>query len=1126
MKTLVTAHIVQFSLWEYETFQMSQGGTAIIGPNGAGKTSLIDAVQIAMVGGHGQHLHFNAQSVHKDARTIRAYALGTMRSGDGENGVITRKRDEALSYITLVFQGEDERDVLSAGICIHATASESRTLGLYVFPGVALKLEHHLEDVGDNGKAPIEWDIFCQHGRSFARSAGRVPTITSQPETYVRELLHNIQQNVDPRRFLRAFGHSINLKAVSSVGDFLRGYLIEATPIDKRGTLQHIKTLRALSQQVEQTKEQIVQLEDIEKRYAKVAELRRKAAVDEAVRLQFASESAGETVTRLEHSVAALSQCVEDARRDLPDLEELRNSLQNTYETLLQEFSADPDAQQPAQLRSLREARSNTVSQTRKEVNRLSLQLRTTLQEISDSCDGETAGWIREIRQSLNRWDGWASSGYVATVTEMEEAIDVLRGVTTSLQTLLESAREADNAAKQEVLSSEGKLNALRKGSRITDENVAKAVELLDRAGINSEPVAGLVDVTDIQWQGPIETFLGPHRLALLVQAGHEDAAVELIRRMKINDVTIIQPEHLKNELDRKPAPDTVAALLQSPNAVALAYLRRILGRMKRVETEAELRREDRALTTDYMLSANGGTKRIRPLPQDRWILGVKLTNEDRAAMMDENRKVLQMAHDANNRFKKLEKALNMVQSTLQQVTKTGYELAITSFETASNEFDATQNPDTIPVPDRVAVLQAKVKAAKTEADKGNTVFEERKTQLTEASTNLKNLQPQLDFSRDKHQKLLQDLTAAMADADWDHELAKTEYDRLSSMSNEGLVEMLTNLDSKRQQWLKQIEATGLEARDAFINFINDHSIELFEERNDWRLAHKWVSSHIGKLKDSTLADYEIQAKEARQAAEESFKSDVKFKMREAILRVRQEIKDLNKILETCPAFTNGEKYQFVANVSPAHKSLYEQIISNSGESEMDLFSQPETQVNIMALLEASESGQDKGNNPLEDYRLLFNFDLEIRQDGKVVDLLSKRMGVASNGEHRVPFYVIAGAALATAYRIRPGVARSGAGLMILDEAFYGMDAQNTFVTAEFLKSLGLQLLMAGPDSDVGKLAPLLDNYYDLVRYGADVFVDHVRVKEPARRLLSSDIPLLHPELLDAKEAQLIAGSL
>ena len=145
MKTLVAVHVVQFSLWDYETFQISPGGTGVIGPNGAGKTSLVDAVQIAMVGGHGQHLHFNAQSVHKDSRSIRAYALGTMRSGEGEQGVVSRKRDVALSYISLVFRGEDPSDVLSAGICIHATTADQRVMGLYVLPGVELKLEHHLK---------------------------------------------------------------------------------------------------------------------------------------------------------------------------------------------------------------------------------------------------------------------------------------------------------------------------------------------------------------------------------------------------------------------------------------------------------------------------------------------------------------------------------------------------------------------------------------------------------------------------------------------------------------------------------------------------------------------------------------------------------------------------------------------------------------------------------------------------------------------------------------------------------------------------------------------------------------------------------------------------------------------
>jgi chromosome segregation protein len=40
---------------------------------------------------------------------------------------------------------------------------------------------------------------------------------------------------------------------------------------------------------------------------------------------------------------------------------------------------------------------------------------------------------------------------------------------------------------------------------------------------------------------------------------------------------------------------------------------------------------------------------------------------------------------------------------------------------------------------------------------------------------------------------------------------------------------------------------------------------------------------------------------------------------------------------------------------------------------------------------------------------------MDIKVDGVVVEKLSKRMGKGSNGEHRVPFYVIAGAALAAA---------------------------------------------------------------------------------------------------------------
>lgn len=1126
MKTLVAVHVVQFSLWDYETFQISPGGTGVIGPNGAGKTSLVDAVQIAMVGGHGQHLHFNAQSVHKDSRSIRAYALGTMRSGEGEQGVVLRKRETALSYISLVFRGADPVDVLSAGICIHATTADQRVMGLYVLPGVELKLEHHLEDLGDRGKAPIDWELFAEFGRSRVRAAGRTPTITTRPETYMQELLHNVQQGVDVRKFLRAFGHSINLKAVSSVGDFLRGYLVEATPIDKRGTLQHIKTLRTLGRQIEDVTAQVVRLEVIERRYAKVAGLHRQAAVARAVGLQVRLEEADETAAGLGAEIAELESRLNQARQDLPHLVQMHGTLHTAYERVFAQLGADPEAQKPAQLEQLRKAHGATVQQARREVERLALQLREAMLETAVALEARYAPKAKAVEDEMKRWDSWAKAGYIATPEQLKAALDILAACEVQLSGERSLARQEEQGAKSVARSAKAKLQAVNQGKRITDGDVATAAAFFEQAGIAYEPVASLVQVTDLRWRGPIETFLGPHRLALVVEAGREDEAVDLIRRQRVNNVTVVQPEHLRDDIGRAPAPDSVAALLDSANPVALAYLRRILGRMKRVETTEQLRREPRAMAMDYMLSANGGTKRIRPLEEQSWMLGVKLTNEDRVAAVNESRTAANAERDASVYLERVEAAFVKVQAALQQVTQVSYASAVAQHASATRDLNATSDPAAVPVSERLKALRTEVEEARNQSvNAGNTLHDHR-VDINGMETTLSIRTPQLTQARDGLAKMEKAHADAIRHPDCDHDLLPLEYDRLlATIQSTGFEQALVELEQHGRQLDSNIQAALAVARDGFVDFINEYSIGLVDERSDWRKAQEWVGRHIKKLNDSTLKDYRKQADDAREAAEQSFRSDVKFKMREAIHRVGQEIRDLNAILKTCPAFTNGEKYQFQAKPSPAHKELYDLIVAPPEASGEDLFSQQGVQNNLMALLEDSESGKERGNNPLEDYRLLFNFDLQIIQDGKVVDLLSKRMGVASNGEHRVPFYVIAGAALATAYRIRPGVAHVGAGLMILDEAFYGMDAQNTYVTATFLKSLGLQLMMAGPDSDVGKLAPLMDNYYDLARYGADVFPEHVVVKEAAHALFSSDIPMLHPELINTAEAELLAAA-
>lgn len=1127
MKALHAVHIVQFSFWDYETFEVAAGGTAFIGPNGAGKTSLVDAIQIAMVGGHGQHLHFNAQSVQKDARSLCDYALGTMRSGEGDKGVLTRKRDHALSYITLVFKGEREQDYVSAGMCIAASGQDKshRVLGLYVLPGMKLELPDHLEDRGEDGKAPCDWGVFEAECRNRAKAVGLTPTFTNKPETYVSELLHSIQradQPIDTRRFLRALGHSINLKHVSSVGDFLRGYLVQATPIDKQGTLRHIKTLRRLNQQIDEVKEQLVRLADLERRFGAIATHHRTRAAAVATKLRLQVESADEQVAKLAGDIEALDERIAGAAAAIETLAELESVRQEDYNKVLQDQVNDPERKSTEEAGELKKSYAQALKLAKHGPDDASLQVRTVLLELSEALKERAAQEAEALRSLHDTWEENALKGLVPGLGEMQDALATLARSKSTVTDIVRSDGVAALEADKRLEAAKGKQSAARSGSRIRDEDVGRVLALFEQEGIECQPVASLVRVTDLNWQGAIESFLGRNRFALVVKAGREQDAVRLIRRKQIPEVTVVQPNHLRDAMHISPEPRSVAALLKSDNAVALAFLRRILGKMRQVETEAELEEHSRALTADYMLSANGGTRRLRPLDQGGWVLGIQISSKDREDLRQELVDAANKVDKASARSSRSSAAQAKLAALLTSLTLEKYQLRLSDYESAKRNQESLGLVPTS-MSERLKSLQKQVAQAHEDWERARTATTDKRIQKSAWETDKKAKENDLENWQVRLRQMGEELDEATGDIDYDPEQAAAAYERaLPILSKAGLAEALAFLEREKQIADTKLPGMTQLVMADFSGFIGEQSINLVEERSDWRKARRWVAGHVKRLTDSTLVEYKAQAEAAREAAELAFRSDVKYRLREAIQKVEHEIRDLNRMLDTCPPFTGGEKYRFVADISPAHRALYDLIVRqpDDGASE-SLFESNDVQNKLLSLMEASEKGEDKGNNPLEDYRLFYNFDLEIRVEGVKVDVLSKRMGVASNGEHRVPFYVIAGAALATAYRMKPGAGQGG-GLMILDEAFYGMDAQNTFVTAEFLRSLGLQLVMAGPDSDIGKLLPVLETYFDLTRFGPDVFVERVVVKEPARRLLQSDMPERNPQLVEDKVRQLV----
>ena len=90
-------------------------------------------------------------------------------------------------------------------------------------------------------------------------------------------------------------------------------------------------------------------------------------------------------------------------------------------------------------------------------------------------------------------------------------------------------------------------------------------------------------------------------------------------------------------------------------------------------------------------------------------------------------------------------------------------------------------------------------------------------------------------------------------------------------------------------------------------------------------------------------------------------------------------------------------------------------------------------------------------------------------------------------------------------------------------EAEFGdkIDAQNARATTNYLRSLGLQLVLAAPDTAQGTLSGVLDSYIELFRDGDLLQAERIEVQAAARALLLSDQFDLHPELLAEETARI-----
>lgn len=1135
MQLLERVHLVQFFLFEAQTLELDTT-SAIIAPNGAGKSALLDALQLVLLGGDRSRIRFNAQAGGSArARSIRDYCLGVYRSG--EEG---RKRRTATTYVSLVFRDQDSGAPLTAGIALGASADEPehRVYGQYIVPGVALELADHLEA---NGRLPLEWATFKELAVRRCREAGGKPELHSSSERFVKDLLFRLRAaptaHPDLNAYRKAFQNALNLQRVEDVDLFVRTLVAEDRPTDIARFRALLETFRQLKEKIEQVVARIAAAETVDAQYDRIAQQATRAASYRALGAEYARDLLAEQVEQAELACEAATDKLARTRRALEEASYEQQAAEDAHAQASARLQGSQGYGEQAQLDELAGRDRTELARLKKELARDIAFVREQWQALGKlAVPGIDAEALANAQACWSAWHEALQplSGEAALPWSPEFVHDEARQALAAARPLIDALDGHARALHARFDEARGKLDAARQnqkrlaaGQAELNADVVRLMGYLRDEGINARPVCDLVRVNDAAWQPAIEAYLRSNVEALLIPAADEERAVRLYRALaggrSVYGVKLALSSHGRRSRGAEaPESGSVAALLAGDNAEALAFLRRQLGELRCVDSEAELVASRQGLTRDGLLAKGGSIERLRLPATGELKIGAS-DNRMRLCVLREEidaaeqavrqlEPELQRAEACRRGLARLANPDEAAQTLRDRVLE--HRQVEQRHRAALESRDAAANPDLLRLAGQVRELHDRLVACRRQRDAllGKVALDEGAEKAAQCL--LEGLRAQ------------EDLVARRAvDAFRHPDVDPNRVERLREELDAkypALEERDRRCDERAQESDRQLGNLLPEAWSVLAQYARDHGLAIDFDTVDWRSARALLAKELAHLRDSELANYREEADRAYATATETFRSNVASTLHDNFDRLRAQINTLNRTLRSSPPFSNNERYQFHHEVAPEYRELYrfiQRVVEVGGED--NLFdSAGEVPAAFRELIEDNVA-QRGAPSPLDDYRRFFRFEVQIRQDDKVIGSLSERMRSGSGGEHRAPLYVIAGAALAAAYgksEAHPG----GIGLILLDEFGDKIDAQNARATVDYLRSLGLQLVLAAPDTAQGTLSGVLDSYIELFRDGDLLQAMRMEMQPAARELLLSDQFDLHPELL-AEEAARIA---
>lgn len=1091
--------------------------TAVIGENRSGKSTLLDAIQVGLLGNHGQWRELNrAAADERSRRTVRNYCLGMLAAGQAP------LRESALTWIGLHFRdeesGHDVSIALNLTASLHDTSEQTNRL---VLPGYRLRLSDLCDAYEEDGSSfvqPLDWETAT--GRLAKRIAG-IPGAAlltpSGPERYMAEFMKAMSvggRSPQPRTLAKAFVNAVAYREVASDDQFFKRFLLPEKPIDIAQLRTAIATYREVDAQIKRLRSEIGLLREAaregERHLAALAEAEAEDWMSARAEAQLAWRQLRRNRARLAERQRQAEMAADEHARAREELAEARAELDDLRARLHQSSAG--------QLRQI-ELEEERIQRQRADAER------------------ELAAWGTLIRDALQvAGDGLlAGSGGLSALSDGLKALAPLAGgdggfprdpaglrrALEALGPLAPAAAHLDRIARQAWLAEEQarqrrdealtRLKRLRDGQAPVGEEVLDFMRALRAEGMEPELLCALVTVTDEGWRDAAEALLGAERETIILPPEQVERAIRYwreqrgrYRRCRVARTDKVAPE------SRTPQPGTMAAIVRTEHPLVAGYLRRRIGEVRLAETVEALRAPGRAIMRDCMYDDGLSVRRL-------FSNGPPLLGRAVGAAAEEHlaREAEQLAGEAEAAAREARRhaaASRALQALAEALTggRQPVDLLDEARARAAERLEALRQQrrkveDSI-APDwtaEAARLERQVASLQETCD-------ESAAERTRAQTEADQIRRQLGDGDDApgsvlHFRLrLRQLRQAngrvpavpLAGLPGRAELRRRFRERLERLQGEPK----SVAHEARQKGLQHKSAAAA-ARDAFWSRVeeyrrriaNPQSEHLQSTRMPVAEAVDWISGRIAWLQDHALLEHETQMERASREMTKAFQTDFVAAVRDRMEIVAQEVDRICAILR--PHSFHQERYRFrhrtaaeyegvirlaqLAADDPARlMSLFDE---DRGEAPADPSAHDEAVEQVKRLLLSEELDPAR----FEDYRNYWTFWLESAQVGtdRWVSFQSRK-GTGSGAESQTPFYIAMAAALAAAYRGGREARTGGMGLALFDEAFSKMDPNNQRRMLDFFVDIGLQPVVAAPLSGQTALVSRMDRILEVWRSG------------------------------------------